>query len=313
MMLLPRSPVQPDRQGSEADRPQSQGTPLVEVPAEADRPYVAIIGPSSGGLSDLARELWCYRELLYFLVWRDLKVRYKQTFLGVAWVVIQPVTTMVIFSLLFGRLLKVPSGGVPYPIFTYAALLPWNYFAQSLTRSSGSVVASAHLITKVYFPRLVTPLSGTLAGLLDFAVAFLVLLGLMAYYRVKPTPAIVLLPGFLALAALTALGFALWLSALNVRFRDVNYLVPFLVQTWMYATPVVYGSTLIPERFRPLIGVNPMSGVVEGFRWALLGNHLADAHPPGTLFAISVAITLAVLSSGFMYFRATERTFADII
>ena len=274
---------------------------------------VIVIEPSRGWVSLRLRDLWEYRELLYFLVWRDVKVRYKQTALGIAWIVLQPVVSMVIFSVLFGGLLKVPSGGVPYPIFAYAALLPWNYFAASLSRSSTSVVGSAHLITKVYFPRLVIPISGVLSGLVDFGVAFLVLIGLMAYYRVSPTPAVVLLPAFLLLAMLTALGFGLWLSALNVRFRDVNYLIPFLVQIWMYLTPVVYGSTLIPERFRFLLGLNPMTGVVEGFRWALLGNRLADAQAPGVLFVISIAITLLVLVSGAIFFRRTEDSFADII
>ena len=220
---------------------------------------------------------------------------------------------MVIFSVLFGSLLKVPTGEVPYPIFSYAALLPWNYFAGSLSRSSTSVVNSANLITKVYFPRLVIPISGVLAGLLDFAIAFIVLIGLMFFYGITPTRAIFTLPAFLLLAMITALGFGLWLSALNVRYRDVNYLIPYLVQVWMYVTPVVYGSTLIPERFRFLLALNPMTGVVEGFRWALLGSQLADAAPPGTLFPISVGISLLVLVSGGIFFRNTERSFADII
>jgi lipopolysaccharide transport system permease protein len=272
-----------------------------------------VIEPSRGWSALQLRALWEYRELLYFMVWRDLKVRYKQTVLGVAWIVLQPVVAMVVFSLLFGGLLGVPSGEVPYPIFVYTALLPWNYFAGSLTRSSTSLVGSAHIITKVYFPRLVIPISGVVSGLVDFAIAFLVLIGLMVYYGVAPTPAIVLLPGFLLLAMLTALGFGLWLSALNVRYRDVNYLLPFLVQIWMYLTPVIYSTTLIPERFRFLMALNPMTGVVEGFRWALLGGYLADARPPGGLFVVSVAITLLVLAGGLVFFRRTERTFADII
>ena len=274
---------------------------------------VTVIEPSRGWASLQLEAVWEYRELLYFLVWRDLKVRYKQTVLGMLWIILQPVVGMVVFSLLFGGLLKVPSGGVPYPIFAYAALLPWNYFAGSLNRSSTSLVGSAHLITKVYFPRLIIPISGMLSGLVDFAIAFLVLIGLMVYYGIAPTQAVVLLPAFLVLAMLTALGFGLWLSALNVRFRDIGYLVPFLVQIWMYATPVIYGSTLIPERFRFLLALNPMTGVVEGFRWALLGHHLADAQPPGPLFAIAIGITLLVLVSGAVFFRRTERTFADII
>lgn len=272
-----------------------------------------VIQPSRGLASLQLQRLWEYRELLYFLVWRDIKVRYKQTVLGVLWIVFQPVVNMVVFSVLFGQLLKVPSSGVPYPIFAYAALLPWNYFATSLTRSSTGLVDSSHLITKVYFPRLTIPISGVLAGLVDFAVALLVLIALMVFYGVVPTPAAVLLPAFLLLALFTALGFGLWLSALNVRYRDVKYLIPFVVQTWMYVTPVIYGSELVPERFRFLLGLNPMSGVVEGFRWVLLGGQMAEAQPPGPLFAISIAITFAVLISGALFFRATERTFADIV
>ena len=271
-----------------------------------------VIEASRGVAALQLRALWEYRELLGFLVWRDVKVRYKQTALGVAWIILQPLVSMVIFSVLFGYLLQAPSNGVPYPIFAYAGLLPWNYFAGSLTRASQSLVGSANLITKVYFPRLVIPLSGVVGGLVDFAVASLVLAGLMVWYRVPPTANIVWLPFFLLLAMATALGFGLWLGALNVRFRDVNYLVPFLVQIWMYVTPVIYSVTLIPERYRWLLALNPMTGVVEGFRWALLGG-VMEAEPPGALFALSVAITLVVLASGAVFFRSTERTFADII
>ena len=272
-----------------------------------------VIEPTGGFASLQLRALWEYRELLLFLVWRDLKVRYKQTALGVAWVVLQPLVSMVVFSVLFGGLLGVPSGDVPYPIFVYAGLLPWQYFAGSLTRSSTSLVGSAHIITKVYFPRLVIPISGVISGLVDLGIAFLILLGMMVLYSVMPTPAVIWLPFFLLLAMLTALAFGLWLSALNVRYRDVNYLVPFLVQIWMYLTPVIYASTLIPEEFRWLLALNPMTGVVEGFRWALLGEYLADAQAPGPLLAASVAITLLVLASGLVFFRRTERTFADIV
>ncbi|HHY89222.1 MAG TPA: ABC transporter permease [Chloroflexi bacterium] len=274
---------------------------------------VVILRPTRGWSALNLRELWVYRELIYFLTWRDLKVRYKQTALGVTWIVLQPVVEMVVFSLLFGGLLGVPSGEVPYPIFAFAALLPWNYFQGALTRSSTTLVGSANLISKVYFPRLVIPISGVLSGLVDFLVASVVMVVLMIIYQIAPTPAVVLLPFFLLLAVLTALGFGMWLSALNVRFRDINHLVPFIVRVWMYVTPVIYGSSIIPERFRWLMGLNPMSGVVEGFRWALLGNQLADAAPPGPLFAVSILITLAVLVSGAVFFRSTERTFADII
>jgi lipopolysaccharide transport system permease protein len=276
-------------------------------------PPTVVIQPTRGLNALHLRALWQYRELLYFLVWRDLKVRYKQTALGVTWIVLQPVVSMVVFSLLFGALLKVPSNGVPYPIFSFAALLPWNYFAGSLTRSSASLVGSSNLITKVYFPRLVIPLSGVLSGLADFGVAFVVLMVMMAFYRITPTWGIVLLPGFLLLAMLTALGFGLWLSALNVRYRDVNYLVPFLVQIWMYLTPVIYGSTLVPEQYRWLLGLNPMTAVVEGFRWALLGNAApASQTAPGVL-VLSLAIVAVVLITGLFFFRSTERTFADVI
>lgn len=272
-----------------------------------------IIEPTRGWASLQLPAVWQYRELLYFLIWRDVKVRYKQTILGILWIVLQPVIMMVVFSLLFGNLLGVPSGEVPYPIFAYAALLPWNYFSGAITRSSTSLVSNATLITKVYFPRLVIPLSGVFSGVVDFCVAFVVLIGLMIYYGIAPTINILFLPGFLLLAAFTALGFSLWLSALNVRYRDVGYLVPFLVQIWMYVTPVIYGTTLIPERFRFLMVLNPMTGVVEGFRWALLGNQLGDAQAPGYLFLVSIAIALLVLFGGALFFRRTERTFADIV
>jgi lipopolysaccharide transport system permease protein len=272
-----------------------------------------VIEPTSGWASLQLGALWEYHELLFFLVWRDIKVRYKQTALGVAWIILQPIVMMGVYAVLFGLLLQVPSGGVPYPIFALAALLPWNYFATSLSKSSTSLVDSANLITKVYFPRLVVPMSGVLSGLADFGIAFLVLIGLMAFYGIAPTPAVLLLPLFLLLAVLTALGFGLWFSALNVRFRDIKHLMPFVIQTWLYLTPVIYASTLVPEPFRILLALNPMTGVVEGFRWALLGNHLAEAHAPGPLFAISIIIALLVLVSGAVFFRRTERTFADII
>lgn len=276
-------------------------------------PPTVVIKPTRGLSALQLRAVWEYRELLYFMVWRDVKVRYKQTALGVLWILLQPLLSTVVFTLLFGILLQVPSDGAPYALFALAGLLPWNYFAGSLTRSSQSLVGSAHLITKVYFPRLIIPISGVLSGLVDFMVAFGVLAVLMAVYGIVPTAALLYLPGFLLLAMATALGFGLWLSALNVRYRDINYLVPFLIQIWMYLTPVIYGSSLIPERFRWLLGLNPMTGVVEGFRWALLGNYLDSAAAPGLLFGLSVAISLAVLVSGAFFFRSTERTFADII
>ncbi|MCP4167799.1 MAG: ABC transporter permease [Chloroflexi bacterium] len=285
-----------------------------ETQPNASAPLPTVVIKPTRGLASLQfGAVWEYRELLYFMVWRDIKVRYKQSVLGIVWILIQPIVSIVVFSLLFGRLLNVPSGGVPYPIYLYSALLPWSYFANSLTRTSSNLVDSAHLITKVYFPRLIIPLSGVISGLVDFAIAFLVLVGLMIYFRIIPTQAVIFLPGFLLLAMLTALGFGLWLSALNVRYRDVKHLVPFLVQIWMYLTPVIYGTTLIPEAYRKYLALNPMTGVTEGFRWALLGNYLQDVSPPGILFAISASITLIVLATGLYFFRSTERTFADII
>ena len=278
----------------------------------ADHPTITI-KPTHGLAALRLGDLWAYRELLYFLVWRDVKVRYKQTLLGVLWVILQPLVSMAIFTVLFGILLQVDSGDVPYPVFAYAGLLPWNYFSQSLNRSSTSVVNSSHLITKIYFPRLVIPLSGILSSLVDFAIAFGVLAGLMIAYAIVPTVGLLALPALILLAMATALGFGLWLSALNVRYRDVNYLVPFLIQIWMYVTPVVYGSGLVPERYRFLLSLNPMTGVVEGFRWALLGPAAVGDYLSAPLLAISVAISLLVLITGAYFFRATERTFADIV
>ncbi len=269
---------------------------------------VLIIRPSRGWLRINFRELWQYRELLYFLVWRDIKVRYKQTALGAAWAILQPVLTMLVFSVFFGKLAKVPSDGVPYPVFAYTALLPWQLFAYALTESANSLVGSQNLIKKVYFPRLVVPISSVLAGLVDFAISFAVLLVLMLHYGITPTRAVALLPVFLLLALATALSVGLWLSALNVQFRDVRYTIPFLTQFWMFATPVAYPSSLVPERWRPLLGLNPMAGVVDGFRWALLGK----SGSPGPLLWVSVAAVLALLFGGLMYFRRMESTFADI-
>lgn len=275
--------------------------------------HQTIIQPTSGWFSFQLGALWQYRELLYFLVWRDIKVRYKQTALGVTWVILQPVVSMVVFTFLFGNLLGVPSGEVPYPIFSYAALLPWNYFASSINKSSTSLVMNTNLVTKVYFPRMVIPISSVLSGLVDFGIGFLVLIGLMFYFKIPLTWTILLLPAFLFLAMLTALGFGFWLSALNVRYRDINYLVPFLIQIWMYLTPVIYSVTLIPEQFQFLLALNPMTAVVGGFRWALLGPNLANAQAPGNIIFFSFLISLLVLISGAVFFRRTERTFADVI
>lgn len=275
--------------------------------------HQTIIQPTSGWFSFQLGALWQYRELLYFLVWRDIKVRYKQTALGVTWVILQPVVSMVVFTFLFGNLLGVPSGEVPYAIFSYAALLPWNYFASSINKSSTSLVMNTNLVTKVYFPRMVIPISSVLSGLIDFGIGFLVLIGLMFYFKIPLTWSILLLPAFLFLAMLTALGFGFWLSALNVRYRDINYLVPFIIQIWMYLTPVIYSVTLIPEQYQFLLALNPMTAVVGGFRWALLGPTLANAQAPGNIILFSFVISLLVLISGAVFFRRTERTFADVI
>jgi lipopolysaccharide transport system permease protein len=266
------------------------------------------IEPSSGWVSLRLGELWEYRELLYFLVWRDIKVRYKQTALGAAWAILQPVLTMVVFSVFFGRLAKVPSDGIPYPVFALAALVPWQLFAYAVSESTNSLVISQNLIKKVYFPRLVVPIASVLAGLVDFAISFVVLLGLMAFYGIRPTSAVAVLPLFILFAVASALAVGLWLSALNVQFRDVRYTIPFLTQFWMFATPVAYPSSLVPEKWRALFGLNPMAGVVEGFRWALLGKSTS----PGLLLWVSIAAVVALLIGGLMYFRRMESTFADV-
>ncbi len=268
-----------------------------------------MIRPSTGWASINLAELWEYRELLYFLTWRDIKVRYKQTVLGAAWAIIQPFGTMVVFSIFFGVLAKIPSEGVPYPIFAYCALLPWQLFSSSLAHSSNSLVTNQHLITKVYFPRMIVPISSVIAGLLDFLIAFAFLIGMMAYYRLPFTPAVWALPVFLLLTMATSLGVGLWLSALNVQYRDVRYTVPFLTQFWLFATPVAYPSSLVPETWRVLYGLNPMTGVVDGFRWALLGIGSA----PWAMVGISACVTIGLLLSGAFYFRRMERTFADVV
>lgn len=278
-----------------------------ERPADAAR--VTVIAPVRGAAAHGLRELAEYRELLYFLVWRDLKVRYKQTALGVAWAVIQPFTTMVVFSVVFGALAKVPSDGVPYPVFSFAALVPWGFFATGLTTAANSLVGSATLIRKVYFPRLVIPVATVLAGVVDLGIALAMLLAMMGWYGIVPTAAIVWLPALVLLALVTALGTGCWLSALNVRYRDVKYAVPFLVQLWMYATPVAYPSTLLPAGWRALYALNPMVGVVEGFRWALLGTDTR----PGPVLLVSATSALLLLASGVRYFRRMERTFADLV
>jgi len=271
---------------------------------------VVTLKPAKGWLGIDLKELWHYRELIYFLTWRDIKVRYKQTLLGAAWAILQPVFTMVVFSIFFGRLAKIPSDGIPYPIFSYAGLLPWTFFATGLTNGANSVVRDANLVKRVYFPRLITPISAVVGGLPDFFLAFLVLIGMMIYYGLFPTTAsLLLLPLCLLLALSTSMGVGLWLSALNAEYRDVRYVVPFLTQFWMYATPVVYPSSLLDEPWRTLYGLNPMVSVVEGFRWSLLG----QGQTVPLMFVLSAVASLALLVSGAFFFRRMERRFADVV
>ena len=266
------------------------------------------IKPTKGWRGINIREIWQYRELLYFLSWRDIKVRYIQTVIGVAWALIQPFFTMVVFSIFFGKLAKIPSDGIPYPIFSYAALVPWTFFANGLNDSANSLVANANLIKKVYFPRIIVPFSSIVSGALDFMLAFLLLLVMMVYYGILPTAAVIWLPFLLLLALVTSLGVGLWLTALNVQFRDVRYAIPFLMQAWMFATPIAYPSSLLKEPWRTLYGINPMTGVVEGFRWALLGTNTA----PGPIIFVSVFVASLLLISGVFYFRRMEKIFADV-
>ncbi len=271
--------------------------------------HVTVVRPTQGWVPLHLRELREYRELIYFLTWRDIKVRYKQTALGAAWAIIQPLFTMLIFSLFFGRLAKIGSDNLPYPIWSYAALVPWTFFANALTQASNSLVSSQNLITKVYFPRLTVPLATVTAGVVDFCLALVVGVVLMLYFQVYPGVAILWLPAFFLLAFITCLGVSFWLSALNVRFRDVRYVVPFLVQFWMFATPVAYPASYLKGVAHTLYGINPMAGVVEGFRWALLGSKAAL----GPMLWVSVAVALATFIGGAFYFRRVEKSFADLV
>ena len=279
----------------------SAGLPLPAGPA------VIRIEPPRTAFELRLAELWRYRELLYFFVWRDVKIRYKQTAIGVAWVVLQPLLTMLVFTLFFGRLAKLPSAGLPYPVFYFAALVPWVYFATALQATTNVVVDNQRVITKVYFPRLVLPISTVLSGLVDFSIGFAVLLVFLAFYRMPPTFAALWLPVFILLAVATALGVGLWLAALNALYRDVKYVTPFLVQFWMLASPVAYPSSLVPERWRWLYGLNPMAGVIDGFRWALTGH----GQPPGPLLIASASAVLLVLLGGLLFFNRMESSIAD--
>jgi lipopolysaccharide transport system permease protein len=267
------------------------------------------IQASSGWRALDMRELWRYRELIWTLAMRDVAVRYKQTALGVMWAVLQPLVAMAIFSLFFGLFIKVPTDGLPYPLLAFTGLLPWTYFSNSATSASSSLVTNSNLISKVYFPRLAIPMASVLGGLVDLAIGIVLLLGLLVFFGVMPGPGLLLVPGFVVLAVLTALSVGIWLSALDVQYRDVRYAIPFLIQVWMFATPVVYPASVVPEEYRALYALNPMVGVVEGFRWAILG----QTAPPLEIVAVSTLAVAVVLISGLFYFRRVERTFADVI
>jgi lipopolysaccharide transport system permease protein len=296
---------------SKVNDPAGEAAPAAERPGLSATPAeeVILLRPRKGWQPIRLAELWRYRELLWFLAWRDVKVRYKQTVLGVGWAVLQPLFMMVLSTVIFGGLGKISSGDVPYPLFSLCGLLPWQLFAYALTQASNSVVSEQRLITKVYFPRVVIPLASVLSGVVDFAIAFALLLVLMAWYGVAPGWGVLALPLLTLLALAAALAVGLWLSALNVQYRDFRYTIPFLTQFWFFATPVVYPSSLVPERWRLLYGLNPMAGVVEGFRWALLG----QAEPPGPVLWASVASVAVLLVGGLFYFRRAERSFADVV
>lgn len=267
---------------------------------------VTIIKPSKGWMPINLHELWEFRDLLYFFTWRDIKVRYKQTVLGFAWALIQPFFAMIVFTIFFGNLAKIPSDGIPYPIFSYAALLPWTLFSEGIIRSTNSMVANSNIIQKVYFPRLALPISSILSPLVDFIIAFTILIGMMFFYGIMPTINVILLPFFIIMAVITALGIGLWTSALNIKFRDVQYVIPFMIQLLLFASPVVYPVSMIPGPYQIIYGLNPMAGVIEGFRWAILGTAA-----PGSVILVSAIISIALLISGAFFFRRTEKTFAD--
>jgi lipopolysaccharide transport system permease protein len=271
---------------------------------------VTILQPARGLGALNLRDLWLYRELIYFMTWRDLKVRYKQTLLGASWAILRPLMTMVVFSIFFGDLAQVPSDGLPYPIFSFAALVPWGLFSDAVSVAGRSLVQNRHMITKVYFPRVILPLSSILAGVVDFLIAFVILVGMMIYYKIMPTVYIWTLPLFLLLALITSTGVGLWLAALNVQYRDVNYMTPFLTQFWLFVTPIAYPASMVPGKWQLVYSLNPMAGVVEGFRWALLGT---EQGAPGMKLAVSTLVAVALLVSGMVYFRRMERNFADMV
>lgn len=286
------------------------GADLVTTDGAMPSSDVTVIKPARGWSAPRLGELWRYRELVYFLTWRDIKVRYKQTLLGAAWAILKPLLTMIIFNIIFGRLAGLSTDGAPGPIFYYSGLLPWILFQDGITKASASLVTGRNLITKVYFPRFAIPLSAVSAGAVDFGIAFLILLGMLAYYGIRLTIAFWIIPGLLLLTLICALGVGSWLAALNVTYRDIGYVTPFIVQAWLYASPVAYSTTIIPEGFlQTIYALNPMAGIVQGFRWAVLGG----TPPSFSLMALSVVVSIALLISGAFYFRRMERTFADVV
>jgi lipopolysaccharide transport system permease protein len=279
------------------------------LPAHTAVKPTVVVQPSRSLLSLGLREVWRYRELLYFLVWRDIKIRYKQTLIGAMWAVFQPLLTILIFTIVFGYFVNVPSDGLPYPIFVFAALLPWTYFSEATSRSSGSLVGDANLLRKVYFPRLIIPLASVATPMVDFGLAFGLFIGMLLWYGMTPTTDAFLVPVFIFLAMMTALSVSLWLAALNVRYRDIRHTVPFLIQFWMYASPIVYPASVVPEKWRVVFALNPMTGVIEGFRWALLGSQSPDF----SVMIASATVVLLLLFGGLVFFRRMERTFADVV
>ncbi|TET96644.1 MAG: ABC transporter permease [Anaerolineales bacterium] len=282
---------------------------VIETQREESSIPVILVRPSKGWASLNLGELWRYRELVYFFIWRDIKVRYKQTLLGAAWAIIQPFLVMVIFNIFFGKLANMPSDGIPYPIFAYVALLPWQLFENGVRKAGNSLVTGRNLLTKVYFPRLAIPIASVIAGLVDFALALTILLVMMWFYDYSPTKWILFTPLLLILALVTALGTGLWLSALNVNYRDIGYIIPFIIRVWFFLTPITYSASIVPEEYQTIYALNPMTGVIQGFRWAMLG----VGEPPSALILASTVAAVSIMISGLFYFRRMERTFADVV
>ncbi len=310
--LPPPAADQPPAEQPSAERSASATPPAPAEAADVGPSHRIVIEPPRGWISLNLREVWRYRDLLSMLIWRDFSARYRQSVLGAGWAVVRPVFSVLVFTIIFGKIAKLPSDGIPYPLFSFAAMMPWLYFSNSLSNATNSVVGGSGLLTKVYFPRLVLPLSSVVSGLADLAIQFVLLLLLMLWYGVPPSWTVLLVPLFVAECMLVSLALGLWLTALNVKYRDIGQLVPFVIQIWMYLTPIVYSSSMVPARFRPLYGLNPLVGVVDGFRWAMLGG--AKATPPDwTMVAISSSVVVILFITGLYYFRRAEQSFADII